>query len=96
MAHNVLPSQVADQAEYIVNTLQQTDYQHQDNIDVDQGIYDCDCSGFVSFVLQQLAPRHYKMIPKEESQPRPRAFKYYEFLNSSPWNRVMAGAKSNF
>jgi hypothetical protein len=44
--------------------------------------YDCDCNGFVGFVLERFAPDHYLMIPKEPDQPRPRAFKYYSFFNS--------------
>src|SRR5450631_3626994 len=76
-----LSHQIAWQAEFIVDNLQQTDYQHTDNIAVDRGVYDCDCSGFVSFVLQRAAPDHYAMIPKEATQPRPRAFKYYEFFD---------------
>ena len=47
---------------------------------MDRGIYDCDCNGFVGFVLERAARYHYKMIPKETDQPRPRAFKYYEFF----------------
>jgi DNA-binding CsgD family transcriptional regulator len=78
----LLPGQVAWQAEFIVNNLRQTDYQHAENIDVDRGIYDCDCNGFVGFVLERFAPDHYAMIPKEKDQPRPRAFKYYMFFNS--------------
>jgi len=77
-----LPGQVAWQAEFIVNNLQQTDYQFSEKIDVDRGIYDCDCNGFVGFVLERFAPDHYLMIPKEADQPRPRAFKYYRFFNS--------------
>jgi hypothetical protein len=77
-----LPGQVAWQAEFIVNNLRQTDYQFSENIDVDRGIYDCDCNGFVGFVLERAAPDHYTMIPKEPNQPRPRAFKYYDFLHS--------------
>jgi hypothetical protein len=77
-----LPQQVAWQAEFIVNNLQQTDYQHLENIDVDRGAYHCDCSGFVGFVLGRAAPDHYNMIPKETNQPRPRAFKYYEYFSS--------------
>jgi hypothetical protein len=77
-----LPEQIASQAEAIVNNLQQTDYQHTDNIDVDLGVYDCDCSGFVSFVLEGVAPRHYASVPKEPHQSRPRAFKYFEFFDS--------------
>ena len=89
-----LPGQIATQAEFVVNNLQQTDYQHTDNIDVDRGIYDCDCNGFVSFVMERAAPDHYAEIPKETDQPRPRAFKYYDFFNSltpesaDGWHRI--------
>jgi hypothetical protein len=84
-----LPGQIATQAEFIVNNLRQTDYQHIDNIDVDLGIYDCDCNGFVSFVMERAAPDHYAMIPKETDQPRPRAFEYYDFFNSlTPETRI--------
>jgi hypothetical protein len=89
-----LPQQLASQAELIVNSLQQTDYQHTDNIDVDRGVYDCDCNGFVSFVMERAAPGHYAMIPKEANQPRPRAFEYYVFfssltpLSTGGWHRI--------
>lgn len=89
-----LPHQVASQAEFIVNNFQQSDYQHKDNIDVDRGVYDCDCNGFAAFVLERAAPDHYAMIPKETDQNRPRAFKYYEFFDSltpastGGWHRI--------
>jgi hypothetical protein len=89
-----LLEQVAWQAEFIVNNLRQTDYQHIEHIDVDRGVYDCDCNGFVGFVLERAAPGHYALIPKETDQLRPRAFKYYEFFTSltqhpvSGWRRV--------
>lgn len=87
--------QVASQAEFIVNNLRQTAYQHIDHIDVDCGRYDRDCSGFVGFVLERGAPSHYAMIPKEADQPRPRAFECYVFFSSSltsestdGWHRI--------
>jgi len=89
-----LPEQVASQAEFIVNNLTQTKYQHTDNIDVDRGIYECDCNGFAEFVLERAAPDHFKPIPKEPTQPRPRAFEYYVFFNSlltqpvSGWHNI--------
>ena len=46
-----LPMNIAAKAEEIVNSLTQTDYQHKDNIDPATGVYDCDCNGFVGFVL---------------------------------------------
>jgi hypothetical protein len=89
-----LPEQLASQAEFVANNLQQTDYQHTDNIDVDRGVYDCDCNGFVSFVMERAAPDHYAMIPKETNQLRPRAFEYYGFFSSltpqsiGGWHRI--------
>ncbi|HEY4902807.1 MAG TPA: hypothetical protein VIH89_04980 [Candidatus Sulfotelmatobacter sp.] len=77
-----LSQEMASQAESIVNNLQQTDYQYTENIDVDLGVYDCDCNGFVGFILERAAPGHYAIIPKELDQPRPRAFKYYDFFSS--------------
>ena len=80
--HLSLPEQIAEQAEFVVNNLQETRYQHTEHIDVDLGVYDCDCNGLVAFILERAAPDHYAKIPKETDQPRPRAFKYYEFFSS--------------
>lgn len=77
-----LAGQIATQAQFIAENLQQTAYQHTTSIDVDRGVYDCDCGGYVSFVLERAAPTHYAMIPKEADQSRPRAFKFYEFFHS--------------
>jgi hypothetical protein len=44
MAHPhvlTLPGQVAAQAEFIVDNLLQTYYQHAEHIDAGRGIYDC-------------------------------------------------------
>ena len=89
-----LPEQSASQAELIVNSLQRTAYQHTETIDVDRGTYDCDCNGFVSFVLERSAPGHYAMIPKEADQLRPRAFEYFDFFSyltpqpTGGWHRI--------
>jgi hypothetical protein len=82
MTRNPLPTELAAQAALIVETLTETKYVHIENIDQDAGVFDCDCSGFVSFIIQSLAPGHYALIPKEPTQPRPRAFKFYEFLHA--------------
>jgi hypothetical protein len=89
-----LPQQVALQAEFIVNNLLQTDYQHADKIDIDRGIYDCDCNGFAAFVLGRFAPGHFGLIPYDPAEARPRAFEYHDFfskLNPSStggWHRI--------
>jgi hypothetical protein len=53
-----LPEQIAVLAESIVNTLTHTHYQHVDKIDPATGVYDCDCNGFVGFVLPAVAQQH--------------------------------------
>ena len=89
-----LPQEIAGKAEEIVNSLTQTDYQHKDNIDPGSGVYDCDCNGFVGFVLQNTAPHHLARIPQEAGQPRPHAFEYFSFFASltpssaGDWKRV--------
>ena len=88
-----LSEQMATQAEFIVNNIAETDYQHKELIDVDAGVYDCDCNGFVSFVMERAAPDHYAMIPKEADQLRPRAFEYFDFFHSlaphsSSWREI--------
>ena len=79
-----LAARVAEQAEFIVNNVQQTDYQYTDNIDVDNGVYDCDCSQFANFVLSQVAPDHYATLVAAAGEPVPRAFDYYDFFSSLP------------
>lgn len=85
---------IAAKAESVVNTLTQTDYQHVEKIDASAGVYDCDCNGFVSYILSNTVPQQYALIPKEVNQLRPRAFKYFNFFASltpestGGWSRV--------
>jgi hypothetical protein len=94
MSPNFLTEQLAGMAENIVDTLVQTDYQFNEQINAGEGIYDCDCNSYVGFILEALAPQHYAMIPKEPGQPRPRAFKYYEFFVNPAlpegWRRIFS------
>jgi hypothetical protein len=95
-----LPGQVAEQAELIVNNLQQTDYQYTKNIDADNGVYDCDCSQFANFVLLRAAPDHYASLVAAAGEPVPRAFDYYDFFRQLPpqadngWQQVTALASA--
>ena len=83
MSHNPLPDQLAALAEEIVNTLEETHYQFSDGIDADAGVYDCDCSIFVGYILKQLAPDHFAQIPQvEANRVWPRAFEFYNFCSS--------------
>jgi hypothetical protein len=77
-----LPQDIAAMAESIVNTLTETVYQPVDNIVPSTGVYDCDCNGFVGYVLRNVVPQHYALVPKEADQSRPRAFEYFDFFAS--------------
>lgn len=93
-----LPQDIAAAAESIVNTLTRTDYQHIDNIVPQSGVYDCDCNGFVAFILRKAALQNFEAIPIDTQlgsvESRPRAFEYYDFFASltaqskGGWSRV--------
>jgi hypothetical protein len=86
--------QVAAEGERILCNTRHTVYQHKTFVDVTTGTYDMDCSGYVGYVLGQIAPLHYHAIPKETHQDRPRAFEYPDFFSSLPpdgahgWRRI--------
>jgi hypothetical protein len=91
-----IPEQIAAKSELIVNTLVNTSYQYDENIDPVSGVYECDCNGFVGYVLSIVAPDEAALIPIEPGQPRPRAFEYFDFFAalapaaSSGWQRIEA------
>jgi hypothetical protein len=85
---------VAAEAERILHNARHTKYEHKAHIDEAAGIYDVDCSRFVSYVLQRVEPDQYSLIPKEDTQPCPRAFKYCEYFTAlngrgtNGWRRI--------
>lgn len=68
--------QVAAEAEAVLRAARHTVYQHDTYVDVATRTYDMDCSGYVGYVLEQIAPRHYDTIPAAGG--RPLAFEFYE------------------
>jgi hypothetical protein len=95
-----LPEKIASQAEFIVNNFSETRYTHDENINVATRVYDCDCSEFVGFVLEKVAPHHYSLIAKTVPPPRPLAFDYYTFFSkltpesTGGWKRIDALAEA--
>jgi hypothetical protein len=83
---NPLAARVVAEARRTLATMRQTHYQHHAHIDPGAGIYDCDCSEFVGYILEQVASANYRLIPKEPNHPRPRAFKYCDYFRSLPEN----------
>jgi hypothetical protein len=89
-----LGGQIASQAEFIVNNLTETHYTYEETINVNNGVYDCDCSEFVSLVLKEVVPNHYAQFAATTPHPRPLAGDFYQFLPSSFSSPPMAGAQS--
>jgi hypothetical protein len=73
---------LASSAESIVNSFTETRYTHDENINVKSGVYDCDCSEFVGFVLEQVAPEQYALIAATAEPPRPLAYDFYTFFSN--------------
>jgi cell wall-associated NlpC family hydrolase len=81
---DTLENSVAANAEAILLSVAHTVYQHDTYVDVATGTYDMDCSGYVGYVLAQLAPRHYQAIPPDRAAGRPLAFDFYDRFSELP------------
>jgi cell wall-associated NlpC family hydrolase len=98
---DTLRESVAAEAESILLSVVHTVYQHDTYVDVATGTYDMDCSGYVGYVLQRIAPRHYGTIPSDSAAGRPLAFDFYDLFSGLPheeadgWRAVppLAGAR---
>lgn len=92
-----LGDNIAAGAQSILDTLTETKYQYPpEALNMPSGVYNCDCNGFVGYVLQQIAPNHFQIVEDAniESGPWPRAFSYYDFFASltpestGGWHRI--------
>ncbi|MCG8599618.1 MAG: hypothetical protein MI807_05710 [Verrucomicrobiales bacterium] len=82
----------------LLNDLKQSTYQGRTEIDEKRGIWNCDCSGLMSYMLRNHFPEAYLTLDGEEApwRSRPLAVTFYEsFLaagNSDhsigPWMRI--------
>lgn len=73
--------ELADAARRLLGDVRETHYQHRTHIDKATGVYDMDCSGFVDYLLKQVAPEKFSQIPVEPGHVRPRAVMYFQFLS---------------
>jgi hypothetical protein len=86
--------QVAAAAKRIVDGARRTFYQHGIIVESSTGTYLTDCSGFVSYVLEGVAPEHYGAIPRSVAHPYPRAFEFFDYFVSRAvdaslgWQRI--------
>jgi hypothetical protein len=85
---------LGDAAEKLLSGVRETHYQHRTHVDRSRGAYDMDCSGFVDYLLEQIAPAQLAPLRIEPGHKRPRAAMYFDLftrLNKSPlpgWEAV--------
>jgi hypothetical protein len=76
--------QVAAEAEAILLAVRHTAYTHETCVDVATGTYDMDCSAYVGYVLQRIAPRHYSTIHNGGGAHGPLAVDFYHRFAALP------------
>ena len=79
-----LAAKVAGKAASSILSVLKTRYTHEIRIDDTAGIYYCDCSGFVEYLLSRTAPNH--LIPLRDlstnnHDKRPLAHDFYTFFS---------------
>jgi hypothetical protein len=89
-------SPLLDEATRELRAVHETSYTHTTNVDEESGVFDFDCSGFVSYALRLRAPEALEAIPVG-SKGRVRAEDFVAYFrslgdpaaaSSSPWSRV--------
>ena len=83
--------QVAAEADAILLSVRQTDYTHHTHVDVTAGRYDMDCSAYVGYVLQRIAPQHYGTIHNGGGSHGPLAVDFYHRFHALPPAAPTAG-----
>jgi hypothetical protein len=79
-----LRDSVAAEAEAILLSVQHTVYTHDTYVDVATGTYDMDCSAYVGYVLQRIAPQHYDTIHNGGGSHGPLAVDFYHRFHALP------------
>lgn len=84
---------VAAEAEAILLSVQHTDYTHDTYVDAATGTYDMDCSAYVGYVLQRIAPQHYDTIYNGGGSHGPLAVDFYHRFGALPPGVPTAGGR---
>lgn len=84
---------LTSEVELVLTSLMATHYQHDSDIDAASGIYDTDCSGFVSFVVQTARSDAYQELQAATNTERALAGSYVTFIqgitSAQPqWTRI--------
>jgi hypothetical protein len=95
-AANAAAQSVHDEAVRILEGIKRTEYKHRTEIDEEKGVYLCDCSGLVGYVLNRTVGKEDGSGALGDGRKRPRAMDYEKFFaatsaepsEKSRWQRV--------
>ncbi len=76
---------IVEKARQIVHDSKQSVYTHDTDIDAPTGVYKCDCSALLNFILKEVAPDHFKSL--SGNRHRPLAINYYQTFANAPTTR---------
>lgn len=81
---NAATRSVHGEAIRILNNIRTTVYQHDTKINESKGVYRCDCSGFVGYVLSRSTGKNDQKGPLSDGRKRPLAMDYEKFFAAAP------------
>ena len=83
-AANAGTQSIHDEAVRILNGVQITEYHHRTQIDEKKGVFRCDCSGFVGYVLSRTVAKDDGKGPLHDDRKHPLAMEYEKFFAAAP------------
>jgi hypothetical protein len=81
------PAQVHTEAQRILSRMKSSVYQHQTEIDEEQGVYKLDCSSFVSIILEKAWPDSLKSV-SVSGKHHPLAVDFYDTIERAALTEV--------
>ena len=84
MAHKSLAVQLANAADRTIATVAETQYVHTIHINASKGIYDCDCSGYLEYLIDNTSLKHIQLIRSSTTRKRPLAGDFHKFFMAQP------------
>ena len=94
IASAIEPSLLLNEAQRELATMKSSHYQHHTDVNESKGVFNYDCSGFVDYALQKIAPAAYAEISiSKPSSQRPLAQDFYNLFarstsKTSHWQQV--------
>lgn len=77
-----LSEEIFQEAYTILQTYQESHYDHKTTIDELKGYYRVDCSSFIDYILRKKAPLALAMLPVDNHHTRARAHNFYDYFKA--------------